>query len=67
MPENPCYVLGYTITPWWRLRSKRRATEIQSRILESVSFPGEALVLNVEGDNYRFGRKLRFRRGSRIL
>jgi hypothetical protein len=67
MSEHPCYVLGYTVTPWWRLRSKRRAAEIQQRVVASVSFPGETLVLNVEGKNYRFGRKLRFRRGSRIL
>ena len=45
----------------------RATLEIQRRILESVQFPGETLVFTVEGDNYRFGRKLRFRRGSRIL
>jgi len=67
MPEHPCYVLGYTIAPWWRLCSKSRAAQIQQSILESVQFPGESLVLNVGGENYRFGRKLRFRRGSRII
>lgn len=68
LPEHPCYVLGYTTAiPWWRMRSDKRAAEIQQRILDSVAFPGETLVFNAEGDNRRFRRKLSFRRGSRIL
>ncbi len=66
-PESPLYVLGFTMSSWWPLRSKRRAPEVQQQILDEVALPGESFVLNVEGDNYRFGRKLRFMRGSRIL
>jgi len=62
----PLYVLGFTLTPWWRRSNKRRAAEIQQTILASVQFPGETTVLSVEGANYRFGRKFRFMRGSRI-
>jgi hypothetical protein len=36
-------------------------------IQTGVSFAGETLIINVEGGNYRFGRKLRWMRGSRIL
>jgi hypothetical protein len=32
-----------------------------------VSFPGETMILSVEGENYRFGRKFRWMRGSRIV
>ena len=67
MPEHPCYVLGYTTTPWWRPCSQHKVEEIQQRILDSLEFPDEMLVVNVEGYNYRFGRKLYFRRGARIL
>jgi Zn-dependent protease with chaperone function len=64
MPERPCYVLGYTVRGW--LGRKRRIAEVHQRIHEGVSFPGETLFLNVEGENYRFGRKFRWMRGSRI-
>jgi len=37
------------------------------RIQQGVQFPGEALIINVEGANYRFGRKFRRIRGARIL
>ena len=66
-PDRPLYVLGHTVSRWWSVHSKRRAQEVQQRILDSVSFPGQALILNVEGDNRRFGRKLRFMRGARIV
>ncbi len=67
LPENVCYVLGYTVSPWWRFHSRRRAAEVHRQIMENLAFPGETFVLNVEGDNYRFGRKLRFRRGARLI
>lgn len=41
--------------------------EAQQTILASVHFPGEAMVISVEGRNYRFGRKFRFMRGARVL
>jgi Zn-dependent protease with chaperone function len=67
-PERPCYVLGFTVDGAWRLRTKkRRASEVQQRLTQGVRYPGETLILNVEGENYRFGRKLRWMRGSRIL
>jgi hypothetical protein len=36
-------------------------------IQERVQFPGETLIFNVEGENYRFGRKFTWIRGSRVL
>jgi len=66
-PERPLYVLGYCVTPWWSWHLKKRAEDVQRQIGEQVTVPGETLIVNLEGDNYRFGRKLRFMRGSRIL
>jgi Zn-dependent protease with chaperone function len=65
MPERPCYVLGFTVGGW--VERRRRAAGVQQRIHEAVTWPGETLILHVEGDNYRFGRKLRWMRGSRIV
>lgn len=63
----PFYVCGYAVTGPFRLHSKRRAAEVMQRIQASVEFPGETIILSVEGDNSRFGRKLRRVRGSRIV
>lgn len=65
--DRPCYVLGFRVGSLLRWHTKRRAAEVLARIKETVSFPGETLILNVEGDNYRFGRKFAWMRGSRIF
>lgn len=65
--HQPCYVLGFCVTPWFKLHRKRRAREVLRRIQESVHFPGETIILSVEGANYRFGRKFRWMHGARIL
>ncbi|PKM46566.1 MAG: hypothetical protein CVV05_02500 [Gammaproteobacteria bacterium HGW-Gammaproteobacteria-1] len=64
-PERAFYVLGFTVG--FTLRVKRRRAEVQRHILNEIEFPGETMVLSVEGGNYRFGRKFRWMRGSRIL
>ena len=63
--ERRCYVLGFTVKSWFR--KDRSTAEVQARIREAVSCPGETLILSVEGGNYRFGRKFRWMRGSRIV
>lgn len=67
MPERTAYVLGFSVgglLPW----GKKGSTQIVlQRIQELVSFPGETMILSVEGENYRFGRKFRWMRGSRIV
>ena len=65
MPERRCYVLGFRVGGW--LQKKRRGGVVQQRIQETLTWPGETLILHVEGDNYRFGRKLAWMRGSRIV
>ncbi|WP_028081758.1 M48 family metallopeptidase [Solimonas soli] len=67
LPERPCYVLGFTITPWWSWHSRKRGLAMQKRIVESVAFPGETFVLCAQGDNRRFASKLKRVRDSRLL
>jgi Zn-dependent protease with chaperone function len=68
MPERACYILGYTVRGGWLpWQAKGSVQAVQQRIHETVSFPGETLILSVEGSNAAFGRKFRWMRGSRIL
>jgi hypothetical protein len=63
----PCYVLGFTTTRWFQWRRNGQAQEVTRAIQDSVRFPGETLIISVEGENVRFGRKFRWMRGARIL
>ncbi|MGV3626778.1 MAG: M48 family metallopeptidase [Betaproteobacteria bacterium] len=67
LPQHSCYVLGYTVThPLW-IHSKKKAADVQQKIMETVEFPGATMVFNVEGGNYRFGRKFRGLKSGRIV
>ena len=67
MPERAAYVLGFTVSGGF-FRGKKGSTQVVlRRIQEQVSFPGETMILSVEGENYLFGRKFRWMRGSRIV
>ena len=67
LAQRPCYILGFTATsPFWFYRIKR-ATEVLQAIQQSVQFPGEALIVNVESANSRFWRKFKRIEGARIL
>jgi Zn-dependent protease with chaperone function len=67
LPHLPCYVFGYRVTSFFQLHSKRRAQEVLQHIQQSMRFPGETMIINVEGDNYRFGWKFGRMRGARVL
>ena len=62
------YLLGYSASrTFFSWSNKERIAEVLAQIRDNVTFPGETLILNVEGDKYRFGRKFRWSRGSRIV
>jgi hypothetical protein len=68
MPERACYILGYTVRRGWLpWKAKGSVQVVLRRIQEAVVFPGETLILGVEGGNAAFGRKFRWMRGSRIV
>jgi Zn-dependent protease with chaperone function len=65
LSHRPLYVFGFTLKGLWF--RKQKAIEFVGRLQQAVRFPGETLILSVEGENYPFGRKFRWMRGSRIL
>ena len=66
-PHRPLYVLGYTVTGLFVLNGARRATEVLERIENSVQLPGDTVIVNVEGQNYRLRRKFRQMSWAKIL
>lgn len=66
-PERPCYVLGFSVPPFWKIYRRERIETALQQVRERVPFPGETIIVCIDGDNYRFGRKLRCRRGARIV
>lgn len=67
LPQRPLYVLGFRYTGLLRLYHARTVNAVVSRIAETVSFPGETLVLHTEASNTGFRRKLRRVPDSRVL
>src|SRR5262249_39737216 len=64
MPEQLCYVLGFAVRGGWLPGQKKGSAQVVlQRIQETVTFPGETLILSVEGGNAAFGRKFRWIRG----
>lgn len=67
LTHRPLFVLGYRASIPFQPGVKKRAAAVMQAIQEQVQFPGETLIVNVEGENYRFGRKFAWMRGSRVL
>jgi hypothetical protein len=66
-PERPCFVLAFGVAGWLSRHHAELAASTQRRIVESVRFPGETLIVNVEGANRWIARKLWWQRGSRVM
>lgn len=65
--HRPFYVLGYTIAGFFQFHSPSRAAAVLRQIKQTVEFPGETMIFNVEGDNYRFGQKFKKIKGAKIV
>ncbi len=67
LPHRPLYVLGFRYTGRLRLYRAHKVDAALKRIAETVSFPGETLILHTEAGNTGVGRRLRRVADSRIL
>ncbi len=66
-PGPPLYVLGVKCTGFFQLHSKKRATRVVKEITEKVVFPGETIVINVDANLYKFARKMRRVKRSKLV
>jgi Zn-dependent protease with chaperone function len=66
-PKRPVYVFGFVVTAPFAMHSQGRANKVLRLIHELVQFPGETILINVEGDNRRFRKKLGKVAGGQIL
>jgi Zn-dependent protease with chaperone function len=65
--HRPLYILGFSVKKPILPHNKTLAADVQEQIRTNVPFPGETTIFCVDGENYRFGRKFRWMKGSRIL
>jgi Zn-dependent protease with chaperone function len=66
-PDPPLFVLGVRCTGFFQLHRHSRAAPILKEITEKVTFPGETNILIVDGNLYKFARKMRRVKGSRLV
>jgi Zn-dependent protease with chaperone function len=65
--SKPLYVLGVKSTGFLQLHSKKRAQRVVAEILEKLSFPSETVIVDVDGNLYKFARKMRRVKGAKLL
>jgi Zn-dependent protease with chaperone function len=59
-PEIPMYILGVQRrTAWWKLESTSAAQRLITRLCEELTFPGETLVVCIDGNNKSFRSKFK--------
>lgn len=67
LPDRPLYVLGVKSTGFFQLHSRKRAARVVKDITDNVVFPGETMILNVDAALYKFARKMRRVKRSKLL
>jgi hypothetical protein len=60
-------VLGYQVRGLIFLNDVRRAPKVLERIQDSVEFPGDSFIINLDGANYRLRAQFDRMRWPRIL
>jgi hypothetical protein len=54
-------------TGFFQLHSTKHATSVLEAIRQGVIFPGETIMFNVDGDMYKFARKMRRVKRARLI
>ncbi|HOX70124.1 M48 family metallopeptidase [Dokdonella sp.] len=65
-PEHPLFLLAFSLKPWYSLVRRSGGGIVSDRIHREVTLPGQTIVICTDGEYYRFRRKLRFIRGTRL-
>lgn len=66
-PDEPLYLLGFRTTSFLRRHDHAREQTTLQAIRSGIEFPGPALIFSVEAKKYRFERRLRWMKGTRIV
>ncbi len=67
LPRQVCYVLGFTITGTFRLHDAKKAALVSQTISQTLKFPAETMIFNVEGSNAGFAGKLKKVKTAQVL
>jgi hypothetical protein len=66
--DLPLYVLAFERrTPFWKFQSGGAMQSLANRIGQEVAFPGETIIISLEGENKSFRKKFRAITGSQLL
>ena len=57
--SEPLYVLGVKSTGLIQLHSRTRAQRVIAAIQKNITFPRTTMIINVDGNMYKFARKMR--------
>ena len=66
-PDQPLYVLGYSVTGLFSFERKQRAAEVMEQIQKTVRLPGQTSFMNVDDENRRFRRRFGRLRWTKLL
>jgi hypothetical protein len=65
--DHPLYVLAYERrTPFWKLESASAAQALAHRLSQDVTFPGETIIISIDGENKAFRKKFRAVTGGEL-
>jgi Zn-dependent protease with chaperone function len=67
--DEPLYVVGISATRWYRLTldAGAKARELVPRISKGITFPGDALIVAMDGRNKAFAKAFARVAGSRVI
>ena len=65
--DHPLYILGFERrSRFWKLESASAAELVAQRLGAEVTFPGETIIICIDGDNKAFRKKLRAVAGAEL-
>jgi hypothetical protein len=66
-PDTPLYVVGVSAARWYSLDGGAKARELVPRISRGMTFPGDALIVSMDGNNKAFGKRFARMKGARVI
>jgi Zn-dependent protease with chaperone function len=58
LPQQANYVLGFSVSGRFQFHSSKRASAAHEQIAALSGFPGVTMVINIDGENAGFGKKM---------